>query len=420
MEKWLRRIQDGVALQSARVATDALKELTLDDPDKNSDLTRVKLQLERIMTLLQQTDPVLAPQPSLEVLDSELSNLALISTQFRDTLDMGLLTSMSSTLDRCFIAASALPIPLYEGEGATSIAQVVAASLAAVDQIRTEVDSNLAAIRQSIEQQIASSAANADAISQSSAAVVALRTELSDLQSSVLGTLGSFQSTFTSEQSDRANGFREQLDVLRKDFDVLRETLSNESQRNLISFLEDVNRAIEKAQLTQLEIDKIYDLTSDKALIGDYSIQANAERKAANLWRRTAVGLGGVAVIVAAIFIALHNRSQNTDWEFLLLKALVVGAIGGISTYAVRQSSEHRHEQRANEHVALQLVTLKPYLKDFDSTTRDKLMADLAIQIFGPRTARDNSDGSLGQVGPGVALGVSALIKALKVEGLLK
>ena len=181
-----------------------------------------------------------------------------------------------------------------------------------------------------------SNAANSTAIDQSAAVADALRLELLELRTSVSSTLASFQSTFTTEQSDRANAFRDQLDIVRKESDATRDSLSNDWQRDLATSAEMSARSKESAQATQREIDKIYDIASEKALIGDYSKRANADSDAANFWRWAAIALGGLAIGAALFFLFTHEGAKSTDWGLLVTKALVVLAVGGTAGYAVR------------------------------------------------------------------------------------
>jgi hypothetical protein len=176
-----------------------------------------------------------------------------------------------------------------------------------------------------------------------------------------------------------------------------------------------------RAEEVLADLDRIYEIAGEKALVSDYSKRANADRTAADFWRWAAVGFGLLAVVVTIIFLVSHDSPEGgTDWGLLLTKALAVAAIGGIAAYAVRQSSEHRDAQRDNEHMALQLATVRPYLKDLDDKTRDDLLAQLAPQLFGKRLGTSGSGNPFDQLGPGAGQLVAVVVDVLKAQGQLK
>jgi hypothetical protein len=91
----------------------------------------------------------------------------------------------------------------------------------------------------------------------------------------------------------------------------------------------------------------------------------------------------------------------NADWDVILSKLAIVAATGGVGAYAVRQSTEHRRSQRMNEHVALQLAAIKPYVSYLQQPQRDELLAEIAHRIFGQPMAEAN-DTTLALSGPGL------------------
>ena len=81
---------------------------------------------------------------------------------------------------------------------------------------------------------------------------------------------------------------------------------------------------------------------------GGYQQDAVAEEAAANRWRMITVGFASAAVIVLAIVVVIATY-VSTDPTRLVAKTLLSAALGGIATYAARQSAHDRTNARTRE-----------------------------------------------------------------------
>jgi hypothetical protein len=177
---------------------------------------------------------------------------------------------------------------------------------------------------------------------------------------------------------------------------------------------------LSRAQATNERIDELYGIVSEKALIAEYSKRAAADATAAFRWSVSAIGIAIGGLVVTIVLLATHVQSNgSTDWEAVVSKVLIVAVIGGIAAYAVRQSSEHRRSQRSNEHVALQLAAIKPYVSDLDPTKRDEILAEIARRLFGQPMSEVNET-ALDLTGPGLGQLVAFVVAVLKAQGALK
>ncbi|WP_157110770.1 hypothetical protein [Nocardia anaemiae] len=122
----------------------------------------------------------------------------------------------------------------------------------------------------------------------------------------------------------------------------------------------------------------------DTALTCQYSKNAGADRRAANVWRLfTVFALFGV-IIAAGWIVWIVSTDRDPNWHTLAAKTVFTASLSGFAIYASRQSSEHRRAQRHAEEMAAQLAALKPYLGDIeDAAKRDQLSADVALRLFG-------------------------------------
>lgn len=151
--------------------------------------------------------------------------------------------------------------------------------------------------------------------------------------------------------------------------------------------------------------DKAVDLVGVVANTGTaahFQQVADHERKAADIWRLVAVGLAGIAVLVAFVTAFSASQTPDLDWQHLLAKALITLSIAGVAAYAGRQSSEHREQERQARHTELQLKAIGAFLETMDEAQRAEIQNALAAHVFGPRAERSGkqeaSDAPFGSI----------------------
>lgn len=418
MEKWIRRIDESVALARAREMHATLSTESDDDPNVDADLTRVRLLNEYVLLLLEAADPVLAPQGVLEQISSQMESAWSAVSSFGGARDPSHLGSAMSALEACVQLASGLPSPAPHGES-EHVRRMNEAAVSGIARVRSEAEGHLDQLTQRVSDLGARNDQNAAKIDELASQSAAVAAELNEHRASFNSLTTSFQSSFTTEQVERSRTFRAELDSAVAETKAAQTDLVERGDADIAAFKKRSEEQLAGARSIMDEIDRIYEIAGEKALISDYSKRATADSTAADMWRRATVGLGLLAVGVAVLFLFTHDESGDTDWGLIVSKVLTVLAMGGVSAYALNQSNEHRRAQRRNEHMALQLSAVRPYLKDLDDATRDKLLAELASQLFGqPHT--DSHPDAIEQLGPGATQLIAVVLGAMKTQGLLK
>lgn len=141
-----------------------------------------------------------------------------------------------------------------------------------------------------------------------------------------------------------------------------------------------------KARLDELnelrsEAERAVGATGAAVLAAGYQKEANAETKAANLWRLIAVA-AFVGATGVAIFAVAHGLSAGFDIERFFAKIALGIPILGLAYYAAHESSRHREQARVNRRVELQLASLDAYLRDLPELERHRVRAQLADGFF--------------------------------------
>lgn len=416
---WLRRIQDGEPLRLAKSVQASLERCHTENEVLAIDLNRVRTQAAWVTAQLEHADPLLSPGPVLGQIEARLIDVEQQLAQFEATSDPSYVAASMVFLDDAVSLTRNLVV-VDGGGGATEIIaatrETSRAELARISSVAETELGNLQAAWEELERHRVELAVDVEALR---GQVLQHQAAMAELIASSNSTLGSFQTAYTTEQQERAAHYRGLVEAFETSADVKLGQVDERLAEKLTSFSEEGDQLLTHANQQNGEIDTLVGLVSEKALIGDYSLRAGADSTAADFWRWAAVVLGIAAAVVGVVLLATHHTSGSTDWEAVTLKALVVVAISGIAAYAVRQSTEHRHAQRENEHVALQLAAIKPYVAGLDDVERQALLAEVARRLFGqPRV--EVSQNLLDGAGPGTGQLVAVVLEVLKSQGTLK
>lgn len=120
----------------------------------------------------------------------------------------------------------------------------------------------------------------------------------------------------------------------------------------------------------------------------DYGAYANAQAEAANRWRIGAVIALSVAALafLGAAGASLFGFGTNLDWWQVIFQKLgaPVGA-AAVGYVLIRESGQHRKEERSARQVQLTLTALEPFIANLPEKQKEQIRADTARRIFAER-----------------------------------
>ena len=401
MDPWTQRLSDlGVVekIKSLLIRFDGL-DLSQYTNEERSYLDRTREVAEVCLSRLTDSDPRLLNITSLTNINNSFANVnSYLENWLAESGDIYLHSHIQNELDT-IIAQSitlsfALDMPAAR-ENITTLRRTVARHRTVVDQLVERVKEKGSLADQTIDKKLE--------LAKEQFAV--LDTDVSDLESKlekVKITSGEFaaeqQIAFTKAETDRAASFNTLLSDKQKDIEASVKEYENTFKQEVGNIHKKISEDETAVKEAKLRVEEILGIVGEESLIGDYSNNAKDEKSAANFWRWVAAGSLAIAIVVAIWFS--FTIDENTVWQKMIAKVVIVISFGGLAGYAARQSSEHRTAQREAEQMALQLKALKPYLNDIsDKNQRDTLLAQIAEKLFGqkrqPKNTKKNSDAEI-------------------------
>ncbi len=191
--------------------------------------------------------------------------------------------------------------------------------------------------------------------------------------------------------------------------DTLTLTTNGHSHRDphptdsVVDYLTDIEHELETLQTKVRDLVSALDSppktdrhTHPPAISARYSAVADRERRQADIWRLVSVALA-TTVAGVAFYFALHSGNQELNTNQILGKIFACLTLGGIATYAGRQSAGHRQVERETQNVAVQLDALKSYADTIDAgEERNTLLLETGQRLFGQERSLPEVDHAAG------------------------
>jgi hypothetical protein len=122
--------------------------------------------------------------------------------------------------------------------------------------------------------------------------------------------------------------------------------------------------------------------TSRRAITTEHGQYAADQRRQAFWWTVLAIllAIAGAAWLIIAIN---HINIDHTSWQLVAYKLAASVTFVAIASYAARQASEHRSEERAAKRTQLVINALEPFLKTMPDDLANDLRVSIAKDAFG-------------------------------------
>jgi hypothetical protein len=356
---------------------------SLKDQNLIAILNRVNIALDYLNSRLRRAQYELYSKPTLDRVASDLDQINNILSHYLNDQNTGHIHTLDSHVDGLLSNIPLLPEPLTNQDGSDLLQQ---ASLykehttSLVEDLLNSTDR----LNKKIEQ-------SENAVSSLNARIAENSKSLDTLKQQTLEITSEFQSQFSQSEDRRRNEFSEMLSKFDSKYEDWHGAFSEEWEKQKNDSAKRANAALEEINRLKTQASNLVGVIGNTGLTGDYKLRADKEGRAADIWRRVAIGFMIFTVAILG-YSLLELTGKDFDWTNAAIRIVVGFLIGIPASYSAFESSKHRKEERRNRHIEQELAAIDPYLESFDQKKKAELKESLLKDVFG--NMKDRDDGS--------------------------
>ena len=411
MSRWNDQFQTHNFRTSWNSLIQALSDQTIPkDLDDTSlkELARIRKVVKFVDSILAQVDPELMPIGLLDSLNQQTSNCASQLNTFISNKSSGHLVNANTHLDSIITLLSQTPF-ILSGQQKGALSKAALSYAETIDHQMKVTESSFKKIKDevtSIETLIQERQKNLDA----------LKSQIEAATQTIQSQSAEFTTQFKLGEVERSNQSKA---IINKADLRINEEISKLNTKIDAEFEEmatKAGKALDVLGKFQDDAAKVFNVVVNTMQAGAYSSYAIEEKKSANFFRWSAIGLmmtGVVILVVPELYKIFSNISgYSLDWKTTLARVPFSVVLFVPAFYLARESNKHRNTEVQNKRRELILSTIDPYLALLPKEKADEIKSDVAKGIFSENITSDN-DSSTAEAGNLIAL-ITNLAKQLK------
>jgi hypothetical protein len=234
---------------------------------------------------------------------------------------------------------------------------------------KTEIETSRQALAQSKEETSTAIASLQEAfearLAEFTAQIAAEQTALSTLRTTQT-------STFEQAEAERDRTAKAKLEEIEPKFDLA----LAQAKREVESRVNEIRRMEQESA----------QLVGAIGLAGTaerYGEEVEEQKKVADNWRRATVVLALLAVLGVIVAVAEKHPAAETFAGKLALSVI----LGGVATYAARQSANHRRREQHARDLQLELTAFAPFIEPLSSEQQEEERVIMTRKTFGKTTS---------------------------------
>lgn len=354
---------------------DRLESMLKEQPA--DEVTRRTLYLvDLLQRRLERVDPMIWSRS----MDRIAPNIGTVDQQFTEYAEGRISAeAFDPFVDVLADSLAVLPPPIdgVRADGEAFVADVRAAGVAAVEDIR---------------RQIGEVAALADRIDTTATATAVKLSDTNDLITQSIANAnaldGQFQSTFEASQQARDASFKQRLQEVEA-------ATESELVALIENWSESRNEAERLAAQTNLQLEaKLKEATDLVHAIGRVGLTAGFEEwekqetKSANAQRRISIWVGLIAAAAVTAVVVYHviSGDSGTDWSVAAGAAAIAATLGGVARFAATESVRHRTNAVYARRTAIDLASFGPFIETLPDDEKLLLTSYFVPVFFGQAT----------------------------------
>lgn len=398
----MSQLDDQFSEHAIHTSIENLADRLTDDSLVTEDLNvleiidRIKQAASYVENCLNNVIPALVNHSHLNKANSHISSITSELNSYISNSNVGHLNNTSAHIDNLMAQINALPIvkpAITEQSFTKSLIDFKALTENSFSEMKNAKDE----LVDSVER------ISKDSIDQQEK-LNNLSKEIDRFDQGITESIDSFNERFeeaenkyTSQLDLKIEEFNERYDNYSEAFDSKLEESIEKNQESINSVIsehkeqyseqlesqkKEANSVLEELEEKREEASNLLQIIGNIGITGNYQNIANNEKKAADNWRRIALGLmiGMVVIIGITIFISATN---GFDWKLALFRVGAALVLAIPAAYAAKESAKHRALENHNRRSELELASLDPYLEKLPEETRNKVKEELTKQFFG-------------------------------------
>ena len=190
---------------------------------------------------------------------------------------------------------------------------------------------------------------------------------------------------FQSEVGNRTQAHADVLDKLQAESRGRFASIDSQAEAVFIDVEAQANASLAKIGELHEQAKALVDATSKHAVSGQYSTWAAYQAKAARIWEGLALFVGLVTV---GGTVWLVTTAESDSIQFTVYKFTIAVLAAGLFGYVAKQAASRREQERKYKRDALDLAALEPFLANLPELHATALRQQFAARMF---AARDSS-----------------------------
>lgn len=353
--------------------------------------------------LLNSADPALVTDAALAAIEKAFTRAAATLTQL--AANPATAANLNGQLEAALAAAS--PLATVSPVTATRAKEVTKKFSTALTQAITDAQSELGRLqtelaalderRAQLGEELTAAAEERRAALQNS--IQQLDARINAEQQRLDQLVPTFEKQFTDDQESRRAEFNEVRDKLQKEADDTTKVLTESADKINAELEGKARETLEVVDSRREDVERLYGVITDTATAGAFNKEAGEQKKAADTWRRFAIGFGLAAALLAVGFIIWAGLDEDAGDSVgaIVAKVTATLAAAGIAAYAGRQSGRHREREEEAKRLELDLVALGPFLEDLGTDEQQAVRKAYSERAFTGRGS--TADGGRGLFG---------------------
>ncbi len=383
-----QRIQEALGL----LDTTSFESLT---PEVLANFARLQKVLRILRAKIDSIDPELFHANAWANIGPWLSNVLTYVGDFVKTMNVSQLQNANSTVDEILTALKPVDgIP--QGELSKAIGDAAAA-------FERRLVDELEATKKKAQQAQAQVSTLVGTTQTAAAELELLRQTIEQQKARLDQAIADFQKQFSTAEASRTTEFSATAVRFQSEFSGLTKLQGEEwaaavaaKEKEWKDLLEQTGTQLENQSKyfsgRRAEVDEIFGAIGSASLSGHFALTADADSRAANWLRTTALGLMCLMVAVAGFSFYQSLMHPEIDWKLFLFRLATVLVIAIPALYAAQESNKHRQHERHNRKMQVELASIDAYLVKLPPDQQVDLKAKLTEKFFGQPEFADRDE----------------------------